>query len=70
MKAVLQRDIKRMRVETYESKEQQSRLFKKQEPECHLWLTQNLHPRKTSSIMSMLEQMIETRSWKAARGLA
>ena len=26
-------------------------------------------PRETSSIMSMLKQMVETRSWRAARGL-
>ena len=30
--------------------------------EYHLWLRQTLHGRKTSSIMSMLEQMVETRS--------
>ena len=70
VKSVLQKCIKQMRIEMYESKEQQNRLFKEQEPECHLWLTQNLHPRKTSSIISMLEQMAETRSRKVARGLA
>ena len=32
-----------------------------------MWLY--VTPRKTSAIMSMLEQMIETRAWKAARGL-
>ena len=58
-----------MRIETYQSKEQQSRFFREQEEECHLWPTQNLDHRKTSSIMSMLEQMVETRSWKAGRGL-
>ena len=31
---------------------------------------QNLHGRKTSAIMTMLEQMVETRSWKVSRGLA
>ena len=70
LKAVLQKGIKQTRIEMYESKEQQNRLFKEQEPECHLWLTKNPHPRKTSSIMSMLEQMIETKSWKVARELA
>ena len=39
------------------------------EDECHLWLNENLHGRKTSSIMTMREQMVETRSWKAARAL-
>ena len=34
-----------------------------------MWPTQKLNPRKTSAIMDMLEQMVETRSWKVARGL-
>ena len=41
-----------------------------QEEECHVWLSQNLHGRKTSSIMTMLEQTVETKSWKISRGLA
>ena len=53
----------------YKAKQQQSKLFSDQEEECHMWLSQNLHPRKTSAIMNMLEQMVETRSWKAVRGL-
>ena len=28
-----------------------------------------IHPRKTSSIMSMVERMVEMRSWKVARGM-
>ena len=32
-------------------------------------MSQNLHGRKTSSIMTMLEQIVETRLWKAARRL-
>ena len=57
------------RIEIYKTKVQQSQFYQEQEEECHLWLKQNLHGRKTSSIMTMLEQMVETRSWKAARGL-
>ena len=34
-----------------------------------MWLSQNLNPGKTAAIMTMLEQMVETRSWKEARGL-
>ena len=44
--------------------------YREQEEECHSWLRQNLHGRKTSSIMTMLEEMVETRSWKVSRGLA
>jgi len=62
VKSSLQKGMEINRVEIYETKEQQSKLFQEQEDECHLWLTQNLHPRKTASIMVMLEQMAETRS--------
>ena len=34
-----------------------------------MWLEQNLTPRKTSTIMSMIEQTLETRAWKEARRL-
>ena len=40
-----------------------------QEQECHLLLSENLNPGKTATIMTMLEQMVETRSLKEARGL-
>ena len=57
------------RVDKYETKEQQSKLCRGQEQECHVWLSQNLNPGKTVAIMTMLEQMVETRSWKEVRGL-
>ena len=47
----------------------QSTIYKKQNQQCNLWLEQNLTPAKTASIMSMFEQMVETRSWKVTRGL-
>ena len=47
----------------------QSAIYKKQNRQCNLWLEQSLTPAKTASIMSMLEQMVETRSWKVTRGL-
>ena len=36
---------------------------------CNLWLEQKLTPKKTAVIMSMLEQMVETKAWKVTRGL-
>ena len=66
----LQKATEFKRIETYKTKEQQSQVYQAQEEECHVWLNQNLHGRKTSSIMMMLEQMVETRAWKVARGLA
>ena len=50
-------------------KEQQSKLYREQEQECHVWLSQNRNSGKTAAIMTMLEQMVETRSEKEARGL-
>ena len=50
------------RVEAYETKEKQGRLFREQEEECNLWLTQNVNPKKTASVMVMLEQMVGTRA--------
>lgn len=52
VKSALQKSAKQKRIETYKSKEQQSQFFREQEDECHLWLTQNLNPHKTSSITS------------------
>ena len=48
----------------------QSEIFRKQDESCNLWLRQNLTPRKTASVMTMLEQIVERKSWKASRGLA
>ena len=50
-------------------KSQQSKLYTGQGQESHVWLFQNLNPGKTAAIMTTLEQVLETRSWKAARGL-
>ena len=69
VKTALQKGNKQMRIETYQSKDQQSRFFRKQEEECHLWLAQNLQLRKTSFIISILEQIVETRTWKVTRGM-
>ena len=34
-----------------------------------MWLEQSLTPRKTSGIISVIEQMIETRALKEVRGI-
>ena len=68
-KTCLQKAIESRRIEHFKTKEQQSQFFQELADECHLWLSLSLHGRNTSSIMMMLKQMVETRSWKAARGL-
>ena len=69
VKTCLQKATEIKRIEMYKTKEQQSQLYQEQEKECQWWLNQNLYSRKTAAIMTMLEQMVETRSWKASRGL-
>ena len=69
VKTCLKKVLESKGIENYNAKKQESQFYQEQEEECHLWLSQNLYGRKTSSIMMMLEQIVETRSWKAARGL-
>ena len=69
VKSRLQKGLEDKRIDAYKTKQQQSNLYREQEDECHLWLTQNLNPRKTASIMTMLEQMTETNKWKVTKGL-
>ena len=69
MKKKLKKGVKNQRVEEYVTKEQQSILYRGQEQEYHVWLSENLNPGKIAAVMTMLEQMVETRSWKEARGL-
>ena len=47
----------------------QYEIHKKQDKKCNIWLKQNLIPRKTSVIMSMVEQMLGSRAWEEVRGL-
>ena len=70
IKARLKKSIEQKRRVEYLDKQMQSEIFRKQDESCNLWLRQNLTPRMTASVMTMLEQMVETKSWKASRGLA
>ena len=63
VKTCFKKGVEERRQEVYYQKEMQSAIYKKQNQQCNLWLEQNLTPAKTASIMSMLEQMVETRSW-------
>ena len=58
-----------MKIGEINKQEMQSKIYKKQDQRCSIWLEQNLTPRKTSALMSMLEQTIENKAWKAASGL-
>ena len=69
VKICLQKAMESKRIGNCKTKEQQSQFYQEQKDKCHLWLNQNLHGWKTSSIVMMLEQIVEARLWKAARGL-
>ena len=69
IKARLKKSVEQKRKEEYLDKQMQGEIFRKQDESCNLWLRQNLTPKKTASVMTMLEQMVETKSWKASRGL-
>ena len=70
IKGRLKSGIESKRKENYSGKQMQSWMFRNQEPECSAWLNCNMDPRKTSSIINLQEQMVETRKWKAIRGLS
>ena len=47
----------------------ESEIYKKQDEKCNIWLEQKLTPRKRPAIISMIEQMVETRARKEVREL-
>ena len=62
LKENLKKGVKNQRIEQYRTKEQQSKSYREQEQDRHVWLSRNLNSGKTAAIMTMLEQMVETRS--------
>ena len=68
MKSCFKNRTEEKREDNYHQKERQSEIYTKKDQKCNIWLEQNLTPRKTSAIMSMLEQMIETRAWTGQQG--
>ena len=61
--------MRKQRIDKYGRKKKQSKLYREQEQECHVWMSQNLNPGKTAAVVTMLERMVEIRSWKEARWL-
>ena len=51
LKQKLKKGVKNQRIEEYGTKEQQSKLYREQEQECHVCLSQNLNPGKTAAII-------------------
>ena len=59
----------RNKVETFREKRLQSEIPMGFDKDDHGWLKCNTDPRKTASIYTLQEQMIETNAWKKMRGL-
>ena len=57
------------RRQTYSSKKLQSEIWRMQTADSFMWMQTGLNPEKTSSIIQMCEQMVETKYWKKIRGL-
>ena len=60
IKARLKKGVEEKRKEEYLEKQMQSEIFRKKYDICNLWLRQNLTPRETASVMTMLEKIVET----------
>ena len=69
LKTLLKSKTEEGRINQYREKKFQIEVFIGQEVKCNQWLECNLDSRKTAAVMEMLEQMIETRAWKALRGI-
>ena len=60
----------RNKFESLTQKRMQSEIPLGFDKDDHDWLKCNTDPRKTASIFTLQEQMIETKAWKKLRGLA
>ena len=72
MEKVEEYDKKRQcksKMESLKAKKLQNEIPLQYDEEDYGWLKRNTDPRKTASIFSLQEQMVETRAWKKLRGL-
>ena len=60
----------RNKFESFTEKRMQSEIPLGFDKDDHDWLKCNIDPRKTASIFTLQEQMIETKAWQKLRGLA
>ena len=69
LKEKLSKGQKKNKSKSFKEKKLQSEIPSGYEKTDFEWLKCNTDPRKTASIFSMQEQMVETRAWKRIRGL-
>ena len=68
IKNVMKKQREKSRIEKYKEKKMQSKYYSA-DKENHEWIKGNNDPKKVAAIISMQEQMVETRGWKRSRGL-
>ena len=59
----------KQREEDLIKKKQQGQSWEMLKKEDYIWMKSNINPMKTSAIINMQEQMVETKSWKKKRNL-
>ena len=69
LKKILCEGQKRNKQQSFAEKVLQSEIPKQYVADDYEWLKCNTDPRKTASIFSVQEQMVETKAWKLIRGL-
>ena len=69
VKKCFKTETRKKRIETYNGKEMQSEVWRGQDAVCHTWMERNMDPAKTSAIVALQEQMVETKGWKVSRGM-
>ena len=70
LKRLMKGKSKNCKLKEYKDKKMQNEVYAKLDEESHRWLQCNIEPKKVASIISVQGQIVETRAWKANRGLA
>ena len=69
LKEVWKKRKEKQRDEDLIKKKQQGQSWEMLQKEDYVWMKSNINPVKTSAIINMQEQMVETKSWKKKRNL-
>ena len=69
LKKLTKKNKEKARIDQYKKKRKQSEIYKGLDKESHEWLNCNINPKKVVAIISVQEQMVETRWWKKHRGI-
>ena len=69
LKNILKEGNRKNKAESFKEKKLLSEIPAGFEKKDQVWLKCNTNPRKTASIFTLQEQMVETRAWKKMKGL-